>query len=197
MRRTRLALALCVLLAPVAPLRATAADTGALHDQIAGLVASEFRALGTAPVIVEAVLAGNAAHAASSQAEIDGLDAAWRAELDESTRPTIDQILNNAASDYLRGIEDQAPGRIMEAFVMDMKGLNVAAAQPTSDFWQGDEDRFLKTYPLGPEAIHVGEIEFDESSQTYQVQVSFTLTDPATGAPIGAMTLGLNAETLN
>ena len=39
------------------------------------------------------------------------------------------------------------------------------------------------------------EVELDESTQTYQAQLSFTLVDPATGAAIGAVTVGVNAET--
>ena len=44
--------------------------------------------------------------------------------------------------------------------------------------------------------MHHGEVAFDESSQAYQAQVSFTISDPKTGRPIGAMTVGLNAELL-
>ena len=44
--------------------------------------------------------------------------------------------------------------------------------------------------------VHLSEIEFDESSQTYQGQISIPVVDPATGALIGAMTIGVNAEAL-
>lgn len=193
MRAARFALLACTLMLPVLP-QAAAAEGEDVAAQAAALVTSEFRAWMQAPEILAALTAQNAAHAALDQAQIDALDAAWRAELDMAERPTIEPVLKNAAADYLRGLQAQAPGRIMEAFVMDARGLNVAAAQPTSDFWQGDEDKFSKTYALGAEAIHVGEVEFDESSQIYQLQVSFTISDPASGQPIGAVTLGLNAE---
>ena len=42
--------------------------------------------------------------------------------------------------------------------------------------------------------MHVSEIEFDESSQSYQMQVSVPLFDPASGVAVGAATFGLNAE---
>lgn len=196
MRATRFALLACTLMLPALP-QTAAAEGATISEQAAALVASEFRAWTQAPEILAAVKAQNAAHATLDQAQIDALDAAWRAELDQAERPTIAPVLQNAAADYLRGIQAQAPGRIMEAFVMDAHGLNVAAAQPTSDFWQGDEDKFAKTYGLGAEAIHVGEIEFDESSQIYQLQISFTISDPSDGQPIGAITLGLNAEELH
>lgn len=49
---------------------------------------------------------------------------------------------------------------------------------------------------MGADAVHFSEIEFDESSQSYQAQISMTISDPATGAPIGAMTVGINADAL-
>ena len=83
---------------------------------------------------------------------------------------------------------------IAEVFIMDAQGLNVAASAVTSDYWQGDEAKFQQTYGVGPDAVHISEVELDESTQTYQAQVSLSLTDPATGALIGAVTFGLNAQ---
>ena len=79
---------------------------------------------------------------------------------------------------------------------MDGRGLNVAASDATSDYWQGDEEKFTETYGKGAGGILVGDIEYDESTQTYQGQVSLAIADPETGAVIGAVTVGLNAEKL-
>lgn len=146
------------------------------------------------PVLISAVLAQNLRHAALTQADIDALDQAWMSELGKSVQPTISSVLTTPASDMLRNQIEAAGGQISEVFVMDALGLNVAAAAATSDYWQGDEAKFQQTYPNGPGAIHISEVEFDESSQAYQVQVSFTLTDPADGSVIGAVTVALNAE---
>jgi hypothetical protein len=75
---------------------------------------------------------------------------------------------------------------------MDDKGLNVGQSSMTSDYWQGDEAKWQKTYAVGADAFHVSEVEFDESSQSYQVQISTTISQD--GQPIGAITLGVNAE---
>ena len=64
----------------------------------------------------------------------------------------------------------------------------------TSDYWQGDEAKVQKTFGAGAGAVFVDEIELDESTQTYQGQVSFALTDPASGEVIGAVTIGLAAS---
>ena len=146
-------------------------------------------------VLVAAVVAQNGKTAGYSAAQIEQLDATWRAEVGTSNTPTIDPIVNNAAADYLRQLVAGSGGAMTEIFVMDAVGLNVAASSVTSDFWQGDEDKFQKTYPMGPGALHFSEIEFDESSQTYQAQISVALTD-ANGLVIGAITVGVNADAL-
>ena len=145
------------------------------------------------PRIVEAVNAQNRQTASLTEAEILERDAAWRAQLGTSSTDLIDRVINAPLSDFLRAHLQQSGGRITEVFVMDAKGLNVAASAVTSDYWQGDEAKFLETVPKGAGSVFVDEIEFDESTQTYQGQVSFAVTDPDSGQVVGAITVGLNA----
>jgi len=163
-------------------------------QQVKGIVEKDLRAWAADPALVAAIIAANEAHVPLSQPQIDSLDAAWRAELDASSRPTIDPILASPESQTLKAKIEASGGRFTEAFVTDNRGLNVAQAGPTSDYWQGDEAKFQETYPKGADAVYVSEVEFDESSQSYSVQASFTVNDPATKSPIGMMTVGLNAE---
>ncbi|PYF08595.1 hypothetical protein C8J30_11211 [Rhodobacter viridis] len=165
-----------------------------VSQQVKGIVEKDLRAWAADPALVAAVMAANEAHSALSQPQIDSLDAAWKAELDTASRPTIDPILASPVSKALKAQLEASGGRFTEAFVTDNRGLNVAQAGPTSDYWQGDEAKFQETYPKGADAVYVSEVEFDESSQSYSVQASFTVTDPATKSPIGMMTVGLNAE---
>lgn len=146
------------------------------------------------PEIIDAVNAQNSRTADLSEAEIIDLDDAWRAEVGSASTPMIDSVLKTSASDLLREHVSASGGLITELFVMDQHGLNVASSGVTSDYWQGDEAKFQETHGAGTEELHVSEVEFDESAQTYQGQVSYILTDPATGAPIGAVTVGLSAE---
>jgi hypothetical protein len=157
---------------------------------------AEVRTWAEDPVLVSAIAAQNARTGALPQSEIDALDQAWRAEVGAAATPTIDPVLKSAASDFLRARVAESGGMITEIFAVDARGLNVAASDVTSDYWQGDEAKFTETYPAGSEGLHFGEVEFDESTQTYQGQISLTITDPATGAAIGAMTIGVNAEAL-
>ena len=146
--------------------------------------------------IVSAINAQNERTAGYDQAMIDQLDATWRAEVGASDTPTISPVLNNETADFLRNQVAASGGMITEVFIMDMHGLNVAASDVTSDYWQGDEAKFSETYGRGPESRHIGDVEFDESTQMYQGQISLTIVDPATGKPIGAMTVGVDAEAL-
>ncbi|WP_323770307.1 hypothetical protein [Antarctobacter sp.] len=145
--------------------------------------------------IINAIAAQNAETSGYDAIQIDALDKTWRAEVGTGS-DLVNGVLKNAAADFLRTQIASSGGMITEIFVMDAQGLNVAASGATSDYWQGDEAKFQETYPKGASAVHFGEIEFDESSQTYQAQISVTITDPASGKPIGAMTIGIDAEAL-
>jgi hypothetical protein len=79
---------------------------------------------------------------------------------------------------------------------MDAKGLNVGQSDLTSDYWQGDEAKWKKTYLVGPKAMHVGGVKTDQSTQTLQSQLSMAVVDPASGKVIGAVTVGVNVEQL-
>lgn len=166
----------------------TAALQGYLDAEIAGYAQDQR--------LVDAINAQNDDTAAYDQARIDELDGMWRSEIGMSDAPTITPVIENALSAYLRDAVSASDGRIVEVFVMDSQGLNVAASAPTSDYWQGDEAKFQETYGAGPGATHISDVEFDESSQSYQGQISMTVVDPATGEAIGAVTFGVDPEAL-
>lgn len=157
---------------------------------------SEIRSWAAAEPIVAAINTQNATTSGYDQAMIDQLDTRWRAEVGSADTPTITPVLSGSAADFLRQRVEAAGGRITEVFIMDAQGLNVAASSVTSDYWQGDEAKFSETYGRGANAVHLGDIEFDESTETYQGQISLTIIDPGTGQAIGAMTVGVDAEAL-
>lgn len=146
--------------------------------------------------VVDAVKEQNAAHAGLTADNIDALDKTWRAEAKAGGGDLVDKVLSNELSKFLSALKAQHPDQITEVFVMDNRGLNVGQSDVTSDYNQGDEGKWQKTYAVGPDAVFIDEVEFDESTESFQSQVSATIVDPATGAPIGAITLGLNVENL-
>ncbi len=146
--------------------------------------------------VINAIKAQNAKHAGLSQADIDNMDKDWRAQTDAGSKPMIDAVLGNALSGFLRQQKDSAGGLVTEVFVMDNRGLNVGQSDVTSDYWQGDEAKWQKTYTAGPDAIFIDEVEMDESTQTFQSQLSMSIVDPATGEVIGAITVGINVDAI-
>jgi hypothetical protein len=183
-------------LALAATLAALPAAANEFLPAIEAYVESDLRTWIADPRLAEAIAARNAATAAYSQAEIDTLDQTWREEVGAEDSALIASVLETPAADLLRERVAASEGVITEIFLMDARGLNVAASSVTSDYWQGDEEKFTATFPAGPGAVHISEVELDESTQTYQAQVSLPVADPATGASIGAVTFGIAADRL-
>lgn len=147
-------------------------------------------------LVINSIKAQNESHTNLSQSDIDRLDQQWRAETDGADGDLIDKVLSSEVSAYLSDTLDEKGGLYSEIFVMDNRGLNVGQSGLTSDYWQGDEGKWQETFNAGADAIHFSDVEFDESSQSYQVQVSVSVVDPGNGEVIGAATFGVNAEAL-
>jgi hypothetical protein len=177
-----------------------AAPAPAQDDQytapLTELANGKLREIAQNPALVSAIMAQNEQSASYDQAKIDALDKQWRAEVDAADKPLINATLGTEASKYLAQAQADSGGLFTEIFATDAKGLNVAQSTVTSDYWQGDEDKFSKSFGVGADAVFLGEIEQDESTQTYQSQVSITVTDPASGAPIGSITAGVDLSAL-
>ncbi|KUP95049.1 hypothetical protein [Tritonibacter horizontis] len=157
---------------------------------------NEISSWANSPEIVAAIKAQNEANQGLTQSQVDALDKEWRANVGDPASPLIEPVLNNPVADSLRARIEASMGAMTEIFLMDQHGLNVAASDVTSDMWQGDEAKFQDTYAKGAGSVHISEVELDESTQQYQGQISVTIVDPETGAPIGAITVGVDAESL-
>lgn len=171
------------------------ADDAAIQAKAKSFAESEIAKWASDPEIIAAVAAANAEHASFDQAKIDALDTQWRAEVGAAAHPLIDSVMGAAVSAKLKSICDGSSGLVTEMILMDDKGLNVGVCEATSDYWQGDEGKWQKTFQAGPGAVFVDDVEQDESTQRFQLQTSVTVVD-ASGAAIGALTVGLDAEGL-
>jgi hypothetical protein len=107
--------------------------------------------------------------------------------------PFMQAMMENSAAKELKKLESSKP-YFDELFLMDNQGANVAMTNKTSDYWQGDEDKFTESFKGGQGAIHIGKVKFDKSSQAYLVQVSVPVVDA--GKAIGAITIGINIDEL-
>lgn len=160
-----------------------------LQNQLLGKIAVD--------QVIAAVRKQNEMNAGLKQGDIEALDGQWRSEVESGSGDLIARVLGSDVSRYLKGVQSGEAGIITELFVMDNRGLNVAQSDVTSDYWQGDESKFQKSFGAGAGAIFVDEVEFDESTQRFQTQGSFTITDPQSGEPIGAVTVGIDMEMID
>lgn len=183
---------ICVALCLAAPL----AQANEYADQLNDLAQAQLMEWTAHPAIIAAVRKQNEAHAGLSGTDIDSLDKQWRAEVGASDTPLISEVMNRDVSAHLRSEKDATEGMITEVFVMDNHGLNVGQSDVTSDYWQGDEAKWSDSFGAGAGSVHIGDVELDESTQSFQSQVSLAITDPDTGAPIGAITFGIDLEML-
>jgi hypothetical protein len=142
---------------------------------------------GADPIIVAAVKAENAKGKTLDQ--IKDQDKKWMA-----TAGIVDYmkaLMDNECGKYLRNIQASAR-HFAEIFVMDNQGANVAMSDKTSDYWQGDEAKFIKSYNGGRGAVFIDDVKFDNSTQAYLVQISVPVKDG--DKVIGAITFGINVD---
>lgn len=149
----------------------------------------EIEKLGELPVIVAAVEARNSR--GMSLEAIKERDKEWMAhkDIDSGMR----EIMENEAAKALRAVEKSQPYYV-EMFVMDNQGANVAMTNKTSDFWQGDEEKFNETFNKGMGKTFIAAPEFDDSANAYLIQVSVPVK--SNGRTIGALTIGVNLDVL-
>lgn len=124
--------------------------------------------------------------------EIKKIDQTWIKA--EEELPIQKEKLTNPCAQEVRKITTTIPA-LRETFVMDDQGANVGQNNLTSDFWQGDEDKWQKSFAGGKGGIDIGKAKFDKSANTTLQQVSLPVLD-ADATVIGAVTFGIAIDSL-
>jgi len=154
---------------------------------IVDFVYSNLVALGTHPIIVKAVKAENAK--GKTLAQIKEMDKKWLATPGHADYMTA--LMDSECGKFLRSIQNRAP-YYAEIFVMDNQGANVAMTKKTTDYWQGDEAKFIESYKEGKGGIYIGDIKFDDSTRAYLGHLSVPVKDG--DKVIGVVTFGIDVE---
>lgn len=144
---------------------------------------------GSDPVIVKAVKEQNAKGMTLDQ--IKKMDKKWVAYM--GTAGYMKALIQSECGRRLHKIQKTQP-YFAEIFVMDKQGAIVAMTEKTSDYWQGDEAKFKKSFKGGAGAVYVSKVRFDRSSQAYLAQVSVPVKDD--GKAIGVITFGVDVDRL-
>ena len=119
--------------------------------------------------------------------EIKQIDQAWvNSGNDHPIKKTMSQ---STVGRYLKHLIEFNESIYNEAFLTDNQGANVAAFPVTTDYWQGDEDKWIKAYNMGHGDIYIGNLEFDKSTNTNALQISVPVID--NHKAIGVLVVGI------
>ncbi len=124
--------------------------------------------------------------------EIQQRDLSWRDAGDTQNELIRSTVQNEVAQYFRRRVRSNVA--IDEVFLTDNQGANVAAYPATSDYWQGDEEKWSESFNEGDGVIFIGPLEFDDSTQKTQVQISAPVFSH--NETIGVLVLGVSVDYL-
>jgi hypothetical protein len=137
------------------------------------------------PVIVKAVVAQNA------KGPLAGMDnAKWKTV--RRSDELVKSFQSNEAGQFLKQKLADSQELFSEAFLSAAKGEKVAFVEKTSSYIHRGQAKF--DVPFDQQKPWQGKPEFDESSQTHQVQVAVPVL--ADGKPAGVLVVGVNLTKL-
>lgn len=143
--------------------------------------------------IVNAVVRQNSSNKNKSFNQLKKIDEQWQVAFKVGDTKFSKTIVNQNTSLLLKQFSADSNELLSEIIIMDERGYNVAIAEMTSDYWQGDEEKFTQVYSKAEQTIFFDHIKYDASSKRFQVQVSAPFYDAQKKA-IGAITLGVDVD---
>ncbi|MDF3013723.1 MAG: hypothetical protein K0Q78_1927 [Cellvibrio sp.] len=126
--------------------------------------------------------------------EIAARDKKWAQAFTQNDFAYPIELVDQELSARLREVKKQSLEMITEIIITDARGLNVAISDMTSDYWQGDEEKFTEVFSKPADTMHFGEINYDESTKRFQLQLSVPLYTKDKLAPLGIMVFGVDVE---
>ena len=151
-------------------------------------IKNRFSLIMTNSQLVEATIEQNQRGATLD--EIRAIDKQW---IDaEDFLPIQNEKQSGPCAAELKSIMDRS---VIEIFVMDDQGAIVCENDLTSDYWQGDEAKWVNSYSNGKGGIDIGKLKFDRSADAMIQQVSLPMISDD-GSVVGAVTIGLVPERL-
>jgi hypothetical protein len=163
-------------------------------ENIKKIVAPWLQRIRTNKEIIAAVVEQNETNKTKSLNQLTKLDEQWQLAFKVGDFNFPKAIVNQALSHVLKQMSVTSKELLSEIIVMDERGYNVAMVDMTSDYWQGDENKFVQVYAKPAQTLYFDQIKYDASSKHFQVQVSAPLFDPKNQKAIGAITLGVDVD---
>ena len=134
--------------------------------------------------VIDAVNKQNAAHLKMEDVMVR--DETWKASGPEE--PFKQNLLKTQAGRLLTLTVDNSSAVYSEAMIIDRNGVIVSAYPPSSDYFQGDEDKYITPFLWGD--VYYGPLEFDESSQSKSAQLGVPIKNEHDQI-IGVLVVGL------
>jgi len=157
----------------------------------AGTLIKEIKALANKPEVIEAVKASNARQLGKER--IMELDERW-IKL-KGRLPEADQIMNSKVSALLT-VAMNKQSYFKEAILTGNQGETVAMNMVTTDYWQGDEEKFTAIFdtnlPSRKPDSHISRARWDDSTKAMIAQVSVPVYDG--DYMIGTLTVGVDLK---
>ena len=104
------------------------------------------------------------------------------------------QVTTGACADQRRALTT-GNVRYGETRVRDNQGALVGATQRTTDYWQGDEAKWTRTFNGGNGTLFIDRPKLDESAKVRLAQISLPVVE--NGKTIGVITVGVNIDRLH
>jgi hypothetical protein len=137
------------------------------------------------PVVLTAVASQN------RRGPIAGMDnAKWK--MMRRSDPVVTAFQNGSAGQFLKSKLQESNGAVSEAFLNGAMGEKVAFVEKTTSYLHRGAAKFDS--PFASAKAWQGPAEFDESSQTYAVQIAVPVLED--GKAIGVLVVGVNLSYL-
>ena len=162
-------------------------EAGDVWKKVYDLADSKLAKLSTAPEVVNAVMEHNDIGRTIDQ--IHRIDKEWVKT--KGVSDLMESLLTSPCAILLKKLQASAP-YYAEIFVMGNQGGIVAMTNKTSDYWQADEAKFQKAFNQGKGRVFVGDVMFDDSTNTFLVHISVPVI--SSNRTIGAITFGIDME---
>ena len=119
--------------------------------------------------------------------EIQEIDREWASS--KEMTPLKKSLQECEVGRYFKSMVGFNSAIYSEAFATDRRGVNIAAYPATTDYWQGDEQKWIEAFNEGSGKVYVGPMEFDESTETDAIQIAVPVMDEAKA--IGVLIVGV------
>ncbi len=169
------------------------AENAISHYQLKNLLRHKIAAMQQLvqnPQLIEEVRKHNARDL--SLEEIQHKDSRWQDR--QYHHEVAKQMYQSAIGRRLRALVELNDSIYSEIFLTDNRGANIASWPITTDYWQGDEAKWINCFNNGKGDIYIGELEFDDSSHNYAVQISVPVLDNSQA--IGVLIAGIKLSYL-